>query len=108
MISSEEGEDVKDRPFMKIFNLDSIKKSWDNIGFVLFIRKRLETQKIRYEVDKTVPNKHSNNMEELQQKYNAVKDRLNEEGFNNEYFDIIVPKAFKMKRLKKKKIELKC
>ena len=42
-------------------------------------------------------------MEELQQKYNAVKDRLNEEGFNNESFDIIVPKAFKMKRLKKKR-----
>ena len=59
-------------------------------------------------MDETVPNKKSNNVEELQQTYNAVKERLNEEGFNNECFDIIVPKAFKMKRLKEKKIELKC
>ena len=60
------------------------------------------------EMNESVPNNYSNNVEELQQKYNAIKVKLNEEGFNNEYFDIIVPKAFKMKRLKEKKIELKC
>ena len=38
MTNGEEGDDIKDIPFTKIFNLDSIKKSWDNIGFVLFTR----------------------------------------------------------------------
>ena len=68
----------------------------------------MENKKVRHEVDEIVSNKTTNNVEELQQKYNAIKERLNEEGFNNECFDIVVPKAFKMKRLKKKKVELKC
>ena len=94
---------------MKAFNLGSIKKSWDNIGFVPFTRKCLENKKVRHEMDETAPNKHSNNVEELQQTYDEVKEGLNEEGFINEYFDITVSKAFKMKRLKeKKKIELNC
>ena len=58
-------------------------------------------------MDETVPNKNSNTVEELQQKYNAVKERLNEEKFNNECFYIIVPKVFKMKRLKEKKDRVK-
>ena len=107
MINGEEGDNIKDRPFTKTFNLDSIKKSWDNIGFVPFTRKCLENKKVRHEVDETVSNKNSNNVEELQQKYNAIKERLKEEGFNNECFDIIVPKAFKMKRLKEKKDRIK-
>ena len=73
MINGEEGDDIKDRPFTKTFNLDSIKKSWDNIGFVPFTRKCLENKKVRHEVDETVSNKTTNNVEELQQKYNAIK-----------------------------------
>ena len=74
IINGEEGDNIKDRPFTKTFNLDSIKKSWDNIGFVPFTRKCLENKKVRHEVDETVPNKHSNNVEELQQNYNEVQD----------------------------------
>ena len=80
IINGEEGDNIKDRPFTKTFNLDSIKKSWDNIGFVPFTRKCLENKKVRHEVDDTVPNKKSNNVEELQQQYNAIKERLNEKG----------------------------
>ena len=108
MINGEEGDNIKDRPCSKTFNLDSIKKSWDIIGCVPFTRNCLENKKVRHEVDETVPNKNSNNVEELQQTYNTVKEILNEEVFNNECFDIIVPKVFKMKRLKEKKTELKC
>ena len=88
MINGEKRDDVKDRPSMKTFNLGSIKKSWGNIGFVPFTRKCLENKKVRHEVDETALNKHSNNVEELQQKYNEVKEGLNEEGFNNEYIVI--------------------
>ena len=80
MINGEEGDDVKDKHFMKTFNLDNIKKSWGNIGFVPFTRKCLENKKVRHEVDDTVHNKNSNNVEELQQQYDAVKERLNEKG----------------------------
>ena len=107
MINGEEVDDVKDRPFLKTFNLERIKKSWENIGFVPFTRKCLDNKKVRHEIDESVPNNHSNNVEELQQKYNAIKVKLHEEGFNNECFDIIVPKAFKMKRLKENKDRIK-
>ena len=39
-------------------------------------------------MDETALNKHSNDVEELQQKYNEVKEGLNEGGFNNEYIVI--------------------
>ena len=106
MINGKEGDSIELTFYLKMFNLNIIKKSQENVGFALFTRKCQENKKVRHEVDETVPNRHSYNVEELQQKINTVKERLTGKGFNSEHFDKIVPKAFKIKRLKKK-IELR-
>ena len=85
MINRTDKDKVEDRPFNRTFTLDSIMKSWDNIGVVFFARRCLENKKVRWKLDETVPNKLSRSVEGLQKKYTAIKIRLEEEGFNSEY-----------------------
>ena len=65
IVMGKEGDSIEDRPFLKVFTKDRMKKAWDNIGFVPFTRKCLSNKKVRHKLRESKGSTEATKLEEL-------------------------------------------
>ena len=89
--------DPKDKsPFKSTFTKEKIIKSWENVGFVPFTRKCLQSVQVRQEINESNP--QDSKLEQLQLDYELAKSNAKACGLNEDAFNLEIPIAKAIER----------
>ena len=88
-------DDESDRPFDLVFTKTKILRSWAKVGLVPFTRNCLKDKKVRKELGQHTEDEA---LEDLQRKYDLLRDSHEGDGFNPGIFDASIPTAAHVNR----------
>ena len=83
-------------PFKSTFTKEKIIKSWENVGFVPFTRKCLQSVQVRQEINESNP--QDSKLEQLQLDYELAKSNAKACGLNEDAFNLEIPIAKAIER----------